>query len=144
MESYKKLIESGWCPIWTGTVPNGNAFDDLSKQCNETRILVRLGKGGKRIWSVVEVSLDYDSTFELLHKRTALSPGSKIGLLPSIVGQQSAVRAAAICGIAPFTRPGYGVGHGIPRPSVIRLVGLDIEQSTAYRGGKFPPTNTSA
>jgi hypothetical protein len=40
-------------------------------------------------------------------------------------------------GIGPYSKPGYGNGGACSPPSVIRIVGVDIEQSTYYRVSDF-------
>jgi hypothetical protein len=75
-------------------------------------------------------------TFKVLRKRTALDPGSAVSVYPA-GGAQSLVRRVSMSGIGPYSKPGYGNGGACSPPSVIRIVGVDIEQSTYYRVSDF-------
>lgn len=131
MEAYKLLIEEGWTPSWTG-------IDKTHRSSSYTRVLVRMARGANRLWHKLDLSLETPEGMRHLVKHTAVSPGSCVGVLPSMASDMSKLRAAAIMGIAPFSKPGLGIGEPLPLLECPRVAGLDIEQSTHYRGGLFP------
>ena len=126
-ENYTELIRQGWCPTWTG----------LSGLQGDEGVLVRMGKGHRRIWCRTSVPAINDSEYRHLVKHTAERPGSQVCVYP-LHGSQSSVRLVSAAGIGPYSYPGFGIGTRMEAPSLTRIVGLDIEQSIMYRGGNFP------
>ena len=126
-KGYTELIDQGWCPVWTG----------LTDPSQRESVLVRLGKDDKRIWCQTPIPELDVSRFRHLVKRTAEQPGSQLHVYPPH-GPQSVLRTASIAGIGPYSSLGFGIGVPTQEPSVRRIVGLDIEQSTLYRNGNFP------
>lgn len=102
------------------------------------KVLVKLGKENKRIWCEVPFDHTLGDGLAILTKSTAEEPKSKVGILGGTVGALANTRIAAIQGIGPYTRPGWGIGGSVQEPSVRRVIGLDLEQTTFFRGGKFP------
>lgn len=126
-QSYSRLVDNGWIPVWTGR----------TLDLHPSKVLVKLGKNDIRTWAVVDIpEVDY-SSFTRTLKATAIDPGSNCCAFPSS-GGQSVTRKACVMGIGPYSPPSAGIGSGLPEPSTRIIVGLDIEQSTAYRNGGFP------
>lgn len=131
MHAYKALIEEGWVPSWTG-------IDKEHRSVSCTHVLIRMAREQRRSWHSLYVNLQAPEGMRHLVKHTAVSPGSCVDVLPSLTSDMSRLRGAAIMGIAPFSRPGLGIGQPLPLLTHPRAVGLDIEQSTFYRDGLFP------
>ena len=113
--------------MWTGPLASKS----------RSSVLVRLGRGAERLWTCVDIpSLD---SLELAptSKATALSPGSRCVVFPS-EGDVGHVRLASVLGVVPYSTPSLGIGSRSVEPSVRRIVGLDIEQSTSARPYGFP------
>lgn len=127
LDFYRQLIEEGWTPVWTGRTVDKHP----------SKVLVKLGRKEERLWVVADVPEVDSSMFSHAIKGTANSPGSDVCVFPAS-GGQSLIRKACVLGIGPYMRLSAGIGSGLPEPSVRRIVGLDIEQSTAYRDGGFP------
>ena len=127
--AYQSLIDCGWCPVWTGSSSIGP----------DSRVVVKLVKDGHRHMVSLDVEDDDDVARGLMptFKMTAIAPGSDVSIY-SRRGERTVVRRAAVSGITAFSRPGYGISQPILPSGGLRVVGLDVEQSTAYRGGDFP------
>lgn len=135
MENYIALIEDGWCPVWSEAIADSDSGDADPEY---GRVLVKLAMCSRRVWCSVPFRRSVDTNCDVLLKASAVAPGSEIGILGTTTGVQALTRIAAIQGIGPFMRPGWGIGGSIPAPPCLRVAGLDLEQSTFYRSGKFP------
>ena len=113
--------------MWTGPLASKS----------RSSVLVRLGRGSERLWTCIDIpsldSLKLAST----SKATALSPGSRCVVFPS-EGDVGHMRLASVLGVVPYSTPSLGIGSRSVEPSVRRIVGLDIEQSTSARPYGFP------
>ncbi|KAJ3220937.1 DNA-directed DNA polymerase delta [Clydaea vesicula] len=133
-----KLLDQGWIPIWTGYIKIANRHELDHDDSRSNLIYVRLAKDSMRIWSDIMVEYQIPESYGILVKNTAINPSSNVDILPSINSDIGRTRVAAVLGIAPFCIPGLGVSRPLSLPSVIKIIGLDIEQSTYYRRGAFP------
>lgn len=119
-----------------------NAATSQPEESQQAHVFVRLGKGSSRIWHYLDINVSTPPNCDVVLKTTAEEPGSVVGLVSSICSDQGLLRAAAVLGVAPFCEPVSGIARVIPLPSVVKVAGLDIEQTTHLRGGAFPlPTD---
>ncbi|KAJ3219738.1 hypothetical protein HK099_004578 [Clydaea vesicula] len=143
MNRYKILLAKGWCPIWVGIEYDEHKisehFPDGINLSHQRLLDVKLGRTLDRIYVSVPFTMPDSSHFIPLIKHVSDEPGLMLSVFPvSTHSDVSFLRAASICGIGPLSLPGYGISNILTNNLTLRVIGLDIEQTTFYRDGQFP------
>ncbi|KAG0910059.1 hypothetical protein G6F33_008232 [Rhizopus arrhizus] len=141
MDTIESYINDGWCITWTGLDHSYSDNEMLSmfKNRSEIPMMIKVAKDGRWKWLMITVTVPDYGHYRVLQKRTAMRPGSIVGYVnATMMTQQNLNRVASIYGVCPYTKPGFGLGNTTPEPSVRRIVGLDLEQTSFMRQGNFP------
>ncbi|KAI9335363.1 hypothetical protein DFJ73DRAFT_629456, partial [Zopfochytrium polystomum] len=73
-------------------------------------VMVKMARDDDRVMIPVTPVLSAPKDSIVLTKRTALEPGSDVGIIGGAMSPQNLTRIATVQGNCPFTRPGYGLG----------------------------------
>lgn len=124
-------LDNGWSIVWTGIDA------DTKSETNGDYVLVRLGKGYERKWVKRPVPKDRSRNLRMLFKETTEDPGSRVCIYPANT-MQGKLRLCSVKGVGPFLDSRKkDVINSMTAPP-LRIVGMDIEQSTNFRDGNFP------
>ena len=141
--SYTALVHAGWCPIWTGVAEYEDVDYKLKHKDLKFDLLIKFIRDGEVLWHIESINANINvSDLDIALKRTAMNPGSNVGLLPTMNSSQDMLRLSSLLGYSPLCSPSLQPFEMLKMPSNMHYVGLDIEQCTSFRNGGFPlPTD---
>ncbi|KAJ3318127.1 DNA polymerase 1 [Boothiomyces sp. JEL0866] len=139
---YIKLLDGGWTCITVDVVSDPSvilSYVNVAELTITRRLLrVKLGKGELRIIKFLVYQLEDCSSFQVLPKLSSATPGENASVYPVNLSDQSFLRYASICGMGPFNHPGKEISKDQNINVKLRIIGLDLEQTTLNRNGSFP------
>lgn len=124
-------LREGWIILWTGVEEDNSALEDREV------LLMKLGRGLERKWMKFPVPIEDKRSRAILFKETAETPGTVLGVYPATT-QQGRLRLCSVKGYGPFLDPRKNEVIGSVTRPPLRIVGMDIEQTSSMRGGNFP------
>ncbi|KAJ3409523.1 hypothetical protein HDV05_004414 [Chytridiales sp. JEL 0842] len=138
---YRQLLGSGWSVITVDIercVPVLVSYNIDPEDTSVVLLNIKLGKRDLRLSYMMPFQVPDISSMTALVKSTAEEPGSGVGIVKDTTRDNNLLRLASICGYGYGCSPGYGFGNEIKSNLKLKCVGLDIEQTTHVRDGRFP------